>query len=421
MIPPGPSPSFVAMAIPPPLPYQAHVDALRAIAVVGVVLFHLGVPWVPGGYVGVDVFFVISGYLITRLLREEFVTTGRLNLPGFYLRRIRRLLSALLVMLALTSLVAVAVMSPKPMERFGASLVFAPLGLANLFFWQEAGYFDAGALSKPLLHTWSLGVEEQFYLLWPALLIGLFIAAAPQSRRWLAPSALCAVGVLSLLANLWVIDYGQTVQSGEFEQRPLFQNAAANLFYLMPFRVYEFVLGALLVWMPGNQLPRWANTLVVLLGLAAVVGAMGSFDDNLWFPGYLAVLPCVGTAALIYCGAHGWRPGVLANPVLVWVGLLSYSLYLYHWPVLVFWDYLKLEAMAGLDQTGVLVLSVLAAVGSYYLIERPFRRPAAGAQLGLRRTAALMVSVLLLVWLGNSLVLSAGWASRSAPLDPAST
>ena len=161
--------------------YQRHVDGLRAVAVLAVILYHFSHRWFRGGYVGVDVFFVISGYLITRLILDEAYQTGRFDFRRFYVRRMRRLLPALFATLGISLALAIALFSPEQFQRFGRSLVAATLSCSNILFWTESGYFDVDAHMKPLLHTWSLGVEEQFYLFWPAFL--WFVASRTDRRR----------------------------------------------------------------------------------------------------------------------------------------------------------------------------------------------------------------------------------------------
>ena len=178
--------------------YRADIDGLRAIAIVSVLLFHLDLAFFAGGFVGVDIFFVISGFLITSLLRNELLTTGRIDLGSFYTRRFRRLLPALLVTLMATTCAAVLLLSPIYLERFGGALASAVLGLSNHYFWAEADYFDLSAKIKPLLHTWSLSIEEQFYLIWPITLSALF-----NSRlRRLIPYCLLLAAFISLSLNL---------------------------------------------------------------------------------------------------------------------------------------------------------------------------------------------------------------------------
>lgn len=174
--------------------YLPHVDGLRALAVLSVLMFHLHVPGFKGGYVGVDIFLVISGFLITRLLVQELRLTGKISLPQFYWRRIRRIMPAMVVTLAITALAMTLFMSPMHLEQFGGSLLAACAGISNFFFWLEADYFDSASSFKPLLHTWSLGVEEQFYLFWP-----LFLALAYRLgvRRWL-PWLILIIGGVSL-------------------------------------------------------------------------------------------------------------------------------------------------------------------------------------------------------------------------------
>ena len=155
------------------LSYKPHIDGLRAIAVVGVMLFHFGFENFPGGFVGVDLFFVISGFLITRIIINEFLYTGTFDFISFYLRRARRIIPALYFTLLITFVFSIIILSPQHLQQFGSSLIYAVFGVSNIFFWKESSYFDTTSIYKPLLHTWSLGVEEQFYIVWPFLIVFL--------------------------------------------------------------------------------------------------------------------------------------------------------------------------------------------------------------------------------------------------------
>ena len=271
-----------------------------------VILFHFGIPEARGGYVGVDVFFVISGYLITKLIFEETQSTGSFRFWRFYARRIRRLFPALLATCLLTTVVAALLFSPEMFEEYGISLTGAVLSFSNIVFWTQSGYWDQASYLKPLLHTWSLGVEEQFYYIWPALMV---LGPALGLKRAALP-ILAILGVVSLLANLvWV--------GAKFDP-----DYAATTFFWMPFRIYEFVLGAMGVFAAA----RWLRTPFfqeagMIVGLVLIGFSIFKFTDKLVFPSYYALLPCTGALLVIMSGEARWSGAVVRNSVAVWVGL----------------------------------------------------------------------------------------------------
>ncbi len=301
--------------------YRADVDGLRCIAVLLVVFYHAGVPFISGGYVGVDVFFVISGYLITKILVNE-IEAGRFTYQQFYLRRIKRLFPALFVVLFVTGMVGFVLLMPGEFEDLGESIATTALFTSNFLFFNEAGYFDAPAETKPLLHTWSLAIEEQFYLLFPVILTFVIVRIKGSLPRWIWGIAIISFSVSALT----------------IEDSP---NAA---FYLLPSRAWELMTGALVaLWLREGGAKIMGTALlpeaIGWIGLAGVVFAALSFNANTVFPGFAALLPCVGTAMVLICGDA--RPGsqlrrVLSLKPLVVIGLISYSLYLWHWPLLVY-------------------------------------------------------------------------------------
>jgi peptidoglycan/LPS O-acetylase OafA/YrhL len=336
--------------------YRPDIDGLRALAVVSVVLFHLEIAWFPGGFVGVDVFFVISGYLITAIIVGQ-VDRQRFSILGFFERRARRILPALFVMIAATTALASLVMIPPMFRLFGASVVAAAASVSNLFFWYAGGYFTVAASSRPFLHTWSLGVEEQFYILFPLLLL-LF-------RRWSRLPWVAIVLPLALCSFAFAV----------YEVR-----AAPRAAFFLPFsRFWELMLGSLLAIGAVPAVRRRALAeLLGLLGLALILAAVLFFDDRMRFPGEAALVPCLGAVLVIHAGRsfHGFAARLLSLRPVVFVGLISYSLYLWHWPliVLVRRFLLQRELAAGemlLLMTVVVGLSVL----SWRFVEQPFRRP----------------------------------------------
>ncbi len=379
--------------------YQPEIDGLRAIAVLGVLLFHLRFDLLPGGFVGVDVFFVISGFLITRLIAAEFTESGSFSFSHFYMRRVKRLFPALFVTLLLTLVVGVLVLPSAALERLGLSTVHSLLSISNFFFWSESGYFDVAASSKPLLHTWSLSVEEQFYLIWP---ISLIILLSFSSRlRWLSPSLFiaCFFG-----ASLYVAE-------------AFYADASTAVFFLTPFRAYEFMLGAALVWLPslpkGRQLP---SELLQILGLSLIIYSMRHLTTSSSFPGMSALPATIGAALSIYAADARWSGLLLRNKVMVSVGLISYSLYLVHWPLIVYYEYLS-NTIVGLSSGLLLGLSsLIAAAAMYQFVEKPFRRRASQNSAWLKQPSAvgLVASVLLilLIYPATLLMASEGWPER---------
>ncbi|MBX3503969.1 MAG: acyltransferase [Parvibaculum sp.] len=333
--------------------YRADIDGLRALAVVPVVLFHAGIPGFTGGYVGVDVFFVISGYLITSILVAE-IEKGSFSIAKFYERRIRRLLPALFTVIAASSIAAFFFLLPDEMKAFGRSVVATILFASNFLFWKEAGYFDSEAESKPLLHTWSLAVEEQFYIVFPIALL-LCYRLAPRLVPW-------AIGLAGLLSFVLAVA-GQTLWP-------------EGNFYLAPPRAWELMLGAILAL---NIVPsvrhELARSALALSGIIAICLSIFLYDNQTPFPGPSALLPTVGAALIIYAGLAGQSSvgSWLAFRPLVFIGLVSYSFYLWHWPVLVYARMYAIRDLTLIESTAAIVASFVLAVLSWRHIERPFR------------------------------------------------
>ncbi len=332
------------------LTYRPEIDGLRAIAVLSVVLYHFGVPLLDGGFVGVDIFFVLSGFLIGGLLWKELRGTGRIALGRFYMRRIRRLLPAYFAMATVSAIAAWFILLPFEFREFGKSLIAATVWLSNVQFWREAGYFDIGADSKVLLHTWSLSVEEQFYVFLPLFLI---VFAFLKSK------------VVGLLVLLWVASLAACIW--------LTPSDPVAAFFLFPFRAWELLTGVLLaIWMQNGARPKaawlsWVGLALVLVSIFTIRSA--------GFPGWQALVPVIGTM-LMLAGGDGKTPvnAVLSMKGPVFVGLISYSLYLWHWPVLVLSKYWRDGYASGLEAAAWLGLAVVLAILSWALVERPLRR-----------------------------------------------
>ncbi len=341
--------------------YRPDIDGLRAVAVVPVVLYHADVALFGGGFVGVDVFFVISGYLITRLLLAD-LDTGRFSLIHFYERRARRILPALFFVMAATVLIGAVFFGPSRFEDFAESILPTLVFGSNIYFWIDAGdYFGPGPVFEPLLHTWSLAVEEQFYLVFPLLLLFMH----RRLRRALA----------WIVAALVLLSFAGAVLA--------VPTAPEAAFYLLPMRFWELGVGAFLALVPvrASPAPLWRETLAVL-GLVAILASVFLYDHATPFPGVAALLPCLGAAALIRAGESGPTlvGRALSLPSVVFVGLISYSLYLWHWPLL---SAMRITLSdKTLPQTWVLAAvaaSFVLSVLSWRFVERPFRlRPPVG-------------------------------------------
>lgn len=356
--------------------YVPEIDGLRAIAVMAVILFHLQVGALTGGFAGVDVFFVISGYLITGGLSRELAESGSLSLSRFYLRRARRLLPALYVTLFASAIAAIVLLSHHRLMAFGASLVSATLSISNIHFYLGSGYFDAASDYKPLLHTWSLGVEEQFYLLWPLLLL------VTRTGRWFR---LLAV-VLFLLA-LGLAEW-------------LSHAAPAAAFFLAPFRIHEFVIGALLATSvaPCAKGAGKADAALVV-GLVLIAVAIFGFGARTAFPGLNALVPCLGAALVLWAGAASRWAWLLNNPVSVYLGRTSYSTYLVHWPLVVFLRVAKgREHFTVKEQVILLVVTLVLGHLCHRWVEQRLRQvPAWGNR---RFLTGLLLTTIVLLGLG---------------------
>lgn len=350
--------------------YLAHVDGLRAIAIGAVVIYHAWPRLLPGGYVGVDVFFVISGFLITRLIHAE-MQAGTFDMLTFLARRARRLLPAAAVCFTLVMVLGGLVLLPETYRDLGRSLMGAALMYANVQFYRTAGYFSTPPEEKPLLHAWSLSVEDQFYLTWPLLLMVLVPLLRTRGRLMMATALLGAV-------SLWHAEATVT-------RHPDFA------FYILTTRAWELLAGCLLaIAGPLAALPRSMALPAGAVGLALIAGSAVLLEPSIPFPGLSAVPVVVGTALAIMAGLGSPNPftRLLAAPPMLFVGLVSYSLYLWHWPLLSLATSLAGRPLAAAEAGAAVALSFVLAVLSWRYVERPFRRHGAMSRQLLWRTLA---------------------------------
>ena len=355
------------------IPYRPQIDGLRAIAVVAVILFHADPRLVPGGFLGVDIFFVISGYLITALIMAD-LAANTFSFLGFYERRARRILPVLLVVLAAVLPFAALYLLPLQQLAYARSVLATLLFSSNILFWQETGYFMAEADLKPLLHTWSLAVEEQFYLLYP-LLLGALWRFGPRLRV----GVICLILFASLMAS--------TV---------LAAHAPGANFYLLTSRTWEFLAGAVLamIMVMGRDgiSTRFAG-LYDLTGLAMVAGSLALFSAQTPMPSLWGLIPVGGTVLLIAFATKATPLGrILALPPLVRIGRISYSAYLWHWPILVFARLRFGDALGPVPLAGLIGATFLLSYLSWRFVEQPFRHRGAGAPVPMRAFLAILAT-----------------------------
>ena len=381
--------------------YRSEIDGLRAVAVLPVMFFHAGLPFFSGGFVGVDIFFVISGYLITSIILGE-LNGGTFTIAGFYERRARRILPALFLIMGLTFLAGFFILLPEDMKDFSGSMAAAATFWSNIYFWQGSGYFAAPAELKPLLHTWSLGVEEQYYILYP-----LFLMLAWGLGRKKILLILGALFALSLTgAHLGAL------------------NHSAGVFFLLPTRCWELLLGifaAFYLSQPSAKTPSPATLNILGLGgLVMIAAAIFTFTDETPTPGLPLLLPTLGALFIILFA----KPGTLAAKLLslkpvIGIGLISYSAYLWHQPLFAFAKYHSGGIISPLMLAGLCALTLPLSYLSWRFVEKPFRRKDGFSRRFVFTFAALGIA--LFTALGAAGYASNGfekiWQARKTPLE----
>ena len=334
--------------------YREEIDGLRALAVLPVILFHAGFEWFSGGFVGVDVFFVISGYLITTIIISE-MAEGKFSIVNFYERRARRILPALFFVMAACIPFAWLWLTPDELEDFGQSLVAVSFFSSNILFWLESGYFELAVELKPLLHTWSLAVEEQYYVLFPIFLIVMWRFGI----KWISV----------MLAIIFLISLA-TAQWGAFNK------PSAN-FYLLPTRGWELLIGVFAaIYLKHNIHIKsyYINQLLSLIGFCMIIFSIVAFDKTMFLPSVISLIPTLGTLLIILCAV----PKTVVHRLLsfkpiVGIGLISYSTYLWHQPLLAFARQRVIGELSISVLLFICLISILAAWFSWYFVEKPFR------------------------------------------------
>ena len=342
--------------------YRPEIDGLRALAVIGVVLFHAKIG-LRGGFVGVDVFFVISGFLITSLIIKD-LSDGKFTLANFWERRVRRIVPAAVVVVLATLVAGWFLLMPDDYVLLGQSAAWQAVFAANFHFWLNTGYFAAPAETQPLLHTWSLAVEEQFYLFFPLILFGLFRWPACRHR-----GRLLTIFTIGFLASLALSIY----------QVP---RSPSTAFYLLPTRAWELLAGSIIALLPPPALKRSWREVLCWLALILILVPFFNYNRHIPFPGLAAIPPCLGAALFMwatrtYSADPAARPTaarLLASRPVVFIGLISYSFYLWHWPIFAFVAYVTADPFPRSHRLAMVGLSLVLAVLSWRFVETPFRK-----------------------------------------------
>ncbi len=378
------------------LKYRPDIDGLRAIAVLSVVCFHAFPNLLPGGFIGVDIFFVISGYLITSILFNDLEDKS-FSFRAFYSRRIRRIFPALLLVLMATFGLGWVLLPVGEFAQLGKHILGGSSFLSNIFTWKESGYFDRLADTKPLLHLWSLGIEEQFYIVWP-----IFLLAAYKLRVHFRRLIICLL-VASFFYSLLLVN-GDSIAA----------------FFSPLSRMWELLIGSSIAYLyiyrqkfVAHLQGRYSNVLG-LLGFALVGAGLVSLSSQSLFPGAWALLPTLGAALIILVGPRSWfNHRVLALPLFVWFGLISYPLYLWHWPVLTFFRITTLEEISPFTYLFLIAISIFLAYCTYHFIEKPLRNKMAT----IYSVPVLTAGVLLMGFLGFNTYQREGLPSRKIAVE----
>lgn len=366
--------------------YRPDIDGLRAIAVLLVVIFHAYPEKIRGGFIGVDIFFVISGYLISSVLYQD-MQAGTFSILKFYERRVRRIFPALIATLIFCFAIGWVILLPHEFKQLGGNIAGGAVFISNLLYWKESGYFDSLAITKPLLHLWSLGVEEQFYIFWP---IFFYVAV---KRKWNVLQVTIFVTVLSFIANIAC---------------SRIDSIAA--FYAPVTRFWELQCGALLAWSKLQEKNTWAiggNSFLCLLGIGMIGMSAYQINDTMIFPGWVALFPVAGAALVIASNKDGLiNKYILSNKIIVWIGLISYPLYLWHWPLLSFAAIVEGRLPDAHVRSKALIIALLLSWLTYKFIEKPLRfgKHAKNKVLGLVTMMVLVGAIGAYTYINNGLV-----------------
>lgn len=357
--------------------YQPHIDGLRAIAVMSVLIFHINSAWLPGGFIGVDVFFVISGFLITSIINRE-ISNNTFSITNFYNKRVKRILPVYFTVAISSLLVGLILFFPDDLIELAKSAIASSAFISNYYFWSTSGYFSKAAELKPLLHTWSLAVEEQFYIFWPLLLLAF---------SFIMHKAAKAITVLVIFITALLISVFLSQSHPDFAYYSIFT------------RTYELLIGAVfsIYRLQLQKIPKFVNYLAILTIFISFI----FIDKSMLFPGYIAILPCISTAILLIKGHEaGQLSNLLSSKILVSIGLLSYSLYMWHWPLLAFTKYYFFDFTNLHLFVATVVIFVVAFLSRQYI-----EKPVLALNWGLKKSLFNLLVVPLVIILSISLTI----------------
>ncbi len=356
----------------PKLKYLQHIDSLRALAVLLVLAFHLDISFFKGGFIGVDVFFVISGFLITRNITHEYKTTHNFSFSRFYYRRVKRLLPSYFLTSVFVFVLGILILSPSDFIGLIDSIFAGSIALSNFYFLGESGYFDTAAKLKPMLHAWSLSVEEQYYFIWPMALLLIL----KGFRKFKIHNIIIVLLIVAFAGTFYVNAYGVSENILQFfsSHKESTTDVQSLLFFMLPFRIYEFLIGALVVFVPEIRLKsEKMKGLIIVLGLLLVVVPGIVFDDKLKFLSVLNIIPCLGISLLIVAPQSKYFNWFFYNNMLRHIGNASYTIYLFHWPIIVYYKHLYDQPLNFFSGLILFLLSIGISLVVYKYYETPFR------------------------------------------------
>ncbi len=368
--------------------YRADINGLRAVAVLLVLFYHLEYHWASAGFLGVDIFLVISGYLISRNLMDD-MAVGSFSFRIFYTRRFKRLFPALFVTLALSVIAGYFTLTPSGFSQLGGSVIAGTFFYSNIFFLGETGYFDTEAVFKPLLHIWSLSLEEQFYFVWPLILFIVFRYA----RKMVFP-----VTFIIAVVSIYISETQNT-------------NSPERTFYLLQFRMFEFLLGALCIWIEKLPLKRIVSEIFVGSGLIMIFFSAVVFTVRTPMPGILTLVPCGGAMLIIIAGGTKYTGFVLRNKLMEIIGKTSYSVYLVHWPLIVYYKFYTLNELSIYSQGFLGLASLVLGFIMWKTVENTLRGFTREIKLDViwLATPVLMLG---LYFSGHWIIINQGYPSR---------
>ncbi len=377
--------------------YLSHIDSIRAVAVLLVVLYHLDLSLFQGGFIGVDVFFVISGFLITRLLNHEFVQTGKINFKTFYVRRVRRLMPTLFLTISLVFILTFLAFSPSDFMNATKSMFMSSVALSNFHFLGLSDYFDIASHFKPLLHTWSLGIEEQFYLLYPVTLLLLMKLFSKKKRGVII--SMSAIFAFSLFITIYTSKCGVPSNFANFflPKGDISSGVSSLQFYLLPFRMFEFLIGGIIALVQVQKIKsEYFKLSLNLLGLTMIVAFAMIFNKNTPYLGSLNLFPCIGAGLLLLFPPSKHLKFIFNNKFLRYIGEISYTLYLIHWVVIVFYRYLFDGEFNPMEQIAMFVVMILLSSLIYKYYENSLRYKTAKFSIKSNRSLLLMLIIAIL-------------------------